>query len=153
MRADSEGPGKGSTFEIRLPRIAAPAQRQKRSPRSPIVPRRILVVDDNTDAADSLAELLRLDGHDVHAVYSATDALQRIESFRPAVVLLDIGLPEMDGYQVARQIRASTHDIRLVALTGYGQTEDILRTHSSGFDAHLVKPVDFDALQTSIAGT
>ena len=108
------------------------------------------MVDDNADAADSLAALLQLDGHRVRAVYSAAEALAAVRSAKPAIVLLDIGLPEMDGYQVAREIRATTHGIRLIALTGYGQAEDIARTRAAGFDAHLVKPVDFEALERAI---
>ena len=103
------------------------------------------------DAANSLVELLRLDGHDADAVYSANGALDAVGTKTPDVVLLDIGLPEMDGYQVAQQIRKSSSGIRLIALTGYGQAEDIVRTRAAGFDAHMVKPVDFDVLQRAIA--
>jgi two-component system CheB/CheR fusion protein len=109
-------------------------------------------VDDNVDAATAMAELLQLDGHEAQAVYSAQGALEAIATFSPDVVLLDIGLPEMDGYEVAKRIRAGGSFVRLVALTGYGQAEDIQRTHSAGFDAHLVKPVDFAALERTIAG-
>ena len=97
------------------------------------------------------AELLRLDGHETEAVYSAQAAIQRAVSFSPDVVLLDIGLPEMDGYQVAQHIRQAAHGIRIIALTGYGRTEDMLRARAVGFDAHMVKPVDFDALERVIA--
>lgn len=150
VTASSAGPGKGATFEIRLPSVAAP-QTPAVVPHAPrIAAKNILVVDDNADAADSLASLLRLDGHDVQAVYSASSALESIRSAKPAIVLLDIGLPEMDGYQVAREIRATTEGIRLIALTGYGQAEDVARTRAAGFDAHLVKPVDFEALGRAI---
>ena len=148
--AASDGPGKGATFEIRLPRVPPPRAVVAVPLQPKAVAKNILVVDDNADAADSLAALLRLDGHHVQAVYSATVALQAIRAVRPSIVLLDIGLPEMDGYQVAREIRATTAGIRLVALTGYGQAEDIARTRAAGFDAHLVKPVDFEALGRAI---
>jgi CheY-like chemotaxis protein len=150
VTATSAGHGKGATFEIRLPRVAPPQAAVALPLQPKVAARSILVVDDNADAADSLAALLRLDGHKVQSVYSAAAALQAIRSVQPAIVLLDIGLPEMDGYQVAREIRATTAGIRLVALTGYGQAEDIARTRAAGFDAHLVKPVDFEALGRAI---
>lgn len=107
---------------------------------------RILVVDDNVDAAESLALLLRLDGHCVRTAYTASAALEQVSSLQSDVVLLDIGLPEMDGYQVAQRIRATGSRARIVALTGYGQAEDIKRGRAAGFDAHLLKPVDLPAL-------
>ena len=151
VRAASGGPGKGATFEIRLPRVPPPQEPASRSPEPKIDPKRILVVDDNADAANSLVELLRLDGHEADAVYTAKGALPAVETYSPDVVLLDIGLPEMDGYQIAQEIRKSSSGIRLIALTGYGQAEDIARTRAAGFDAHMVKPVDFDVLQRAIA--
>jgi CheY-like chemotaxis protein len=153
VTAASAGPGHGSTFEISLPTVAAPTQGRAEPSRLAVAPRRVLVVDDNVDAATSLAEFLRLEGHQTEAVYSAQGALEAVASFSPDVVLLDIGLPDMDGYEVAKRIRAGGSAVRLVALTGYGQAEDIQRTHSAGFDAHLVKPVDFDALERTVAGT
>ncbi len=150
VKAISAGPGRGATFEIRLPRVPPPQAAAALPLQPKVAAKNILVVDDNEDAADSLAALLRLDGHHVQAVYSASAALQAVRSAQPAIVLLDIGLPEMDGYQVAREIRATTGGIRLVALTGYGQAEDIARTRAAGFDAHLVKPVDFEALERAI---
>jgi signal transduction histidine kinase len=152
VTATSAGPGYGSTFEITLPRVAAPQQGRTQLCRPTVERRRILVVDDNVDAAASLAQLLRLEGHQTEAVYSAKGALEAVATFGPDVVLLDIGLPDMDGYEVAKRIRAGGHSVRLVALTGYGQAEDIQRTHSAGFDAHLVKPVDFVALERTVAG-
>jgi two-component system, sensor histidine kinase len=151
VRVASAGPGKGATFEIYLPRVPAPKEALQLRPHAIISPKRILVVDDNSDAANSLAELLRLDGHETEAVYSAQAAIQHAVSFGPDVVLLDIGLPEMDGYQVAQHIRQAAHGIRIIALTGYGRTEDMLRARAVGFDAHMVKPVDFDALERVIA--
>jgi CheY-like chemotaxis protein len=117
-----------------------------------VVPRRILIVDDNADAANSLALVLGLDGHVTEAVYSATEALSRAESFRPEVILLDIGLPEMDGYEVARRLRERPElaGIRIVALTGYGQSDDVRRAREVGFNDHLTKPVDFNELARAL---
>ena len=153
VTAASAGPGLGSTFEISLPTVAAPEQAGIQHGRPAVAARRVLVVDDNVDAATSLAEVLRLEGHQAEAVYSAQGALDAVASFSPDIVLLDIGLPDMDGYEVAKRIRAGGRSVRLVALTGYGQAKDIQRTHSAGFDAHLIKPVDFVALERTIAGT
>src|SRR5262249_37784704 len=110
---------------------------------------RVLVVDDNTDAADSLAMLLRLTGHEVRIVHDGPAALESAATFRPDVVLLDIGLPGMDGYAVARHLReeSCTREVLLIAVSGYGQEEDQLRSRQAGFDHHLVKPVEFTALQ------
>ena len=153
VTAASAGPGRGSTFAISLPTVGAPTVGRTEPSRLAVEPRRVLVVDDNVDAATSLAEFLRLEGHQTEAVYSAQGALEAVTNFSPDVVLLDIGLPDMDGYEVAKRIRAGGSAARLVALTGYGQAEDIQRTHSAGFDAHLVKPVDFGALERTVAGT
>jgi len=152
VRAMSAGPGSGSTFEIQLPLIDAPKRTKEMIAVPPVQSKRVLVVDDNQDAAASLAEILRLDGHQVEAVYGAQQAFAAIANFNPDVILLDIGLPDIDGYQVARRIRASGSIVRLVALTGYGQAEDVQRTRAAGFDAHLVKPVDFVALERVVAG-
>jgi len=152
VAAASAGLERGSTFEIRLPRIEVTDLPVEQVVESVLPPRRILVVDDNVDAAGSIADLLRLDGHEVCVVYTANAALERFPSFRPEVVLLDIGLPDMNGYQVARQMRRAGSAARIVALTGYGQAEDIQRARQSGFDAHLVKPVDFDVLFRVIGG-
>jgi len=114
--------------------------------------RRILVVDDQPDAADSLALLLQFEGHTTEAAYSGREALARAAQLRPDVILLDIGLPDMNGYEVAGRLRAILPPVMLVALTGYGQAEDIERAHAAGFDAHLLKPVDFDRLSSIIGG-
>jgi CheY-like chemotaxis protein len=105
---------------------------------------RVLVVDDNIDAADSTAMLLSLDGYDTHSVHSAHAALETATSFKPDVVLLDIGLPEMDGYDVARRLRALSEGApaAIIALTGYGQPSDRHRATQAGFDEFLVKPVE-----------
>src|SRR5215475_974268 len=111
-------------------------------------PRRVLIVDDNEDAANSLALILKLGGHETTSVYTAADALQRAAAFRPDVVLLDIGLPGMDGYEVAQKMRElpGLRDIRLVAVTGYGRSDDRVRAREAGFDDHLTKPVEFSVL-------
>jgi CheY-like chemotaxis protein len=116
-------------------------------------PKAILIVDDNRDAADSLAMLLELGGHQVTAVYSAPEALKRASELKPAVILLDIGLPEIDGCEVARRMRGmpELRGVRLVALTGHGRDEDRERTRDAGFDHHLVKPIDLDELERTVS--
>jgi CheY-like chemotaxis protein len=114
--------------------------------------RRILVVDDSEDGAAMLAELLRFDGHDVVTALSGAEALEAVTAARPDVVLLDIGLPVMDGYEVARRMRAALGERTpiLVAITGWDREEDRERTRSAGFAAHLVKPVGFEELRQAI---
>ncbi|MDP9064877.1 MAG: response regulator, partial [Pseudomonadota bacterium] len=138
------------TFEIYLPLIDPPPSADIESPRPPIRSKRILVVDDNADAADSLASLLAMEGHQTEAVYTAHAALDRAASSKPDVVLLDIGLPDMTGYEVAERMRPILDEVRLIALTGYGQAEDIQRARAAGFDAHVIKPVDFNMLERVI---
>jgi len=111
------------------------------------VKRRILLADDNNDALESLATLLELGGHEVVTASNGALALECAERHRPEVMLLDIGMPMLDGYEVARRIRAEVPGARLVAVTGYGQPEDRERALAAGFDVHLVKPVDLDQLQ------
>ena len=150
VAAFSEGPGRGSVFEIHLPLIDAPAGSQAHSRSHTIQAKRILIVDDNVDAANSLAEMLQIDGHITEVVYTGKDALSRALA-RPAdVILLDIGLPDMNGYEVAARIRPKIGPAQLIALTGYGQNEDVRRATEAGFDAHLIKPVDFDELERII---
>jgi signal transduction histidine kinase len=153
VAARSEGLGRGATFEIALPRAATPVEKTADVAGMTFPGFRILVVDDNHDAATTLSELLRLDGHEPHAVFSAEGALEIAQTFSPDVVLLDIGLPKMDGYEVARRLREISFTARptLIALTGYGQSEDRAKALSAGFDAHLVKPVDFAALEKLLA--
>jgi PAS domain S-box-containing protein len=142
--ARSDGIGRGATFEIRLPLIERPhAVLQEVSPPR-IAPRKVLIVDDNVDAADTLAMLLELEGHDTKVAYESNAALTVAGSFRPDIVLLDIGLPGMNGYEVARAMRAmpALEGVCLIALTGYGKSEDQQRTKAAGFDDHLVKPVE-----------
>jgi CheY-like chemotaxis protein len=122
-------------------------------PPSSLPSRRVLVVDDNLDAAESLAMLLKVEGHETRTAHDGPSALEAAEAFRPEVVFLDIGLPRMDGYEVARRLRAqpSSAGMVLVALTGYGQEEDRRRTEEAGFDAHLVKPADPEMVQQLLA--
>ena len=115
--------------------------------------RRILVVDDNADAANSLALVLQLDGHEARTVYSGREAVELVDAFAADVVLLDIGLPEIDGYEVARRIRSRvTRPVRLVAVSGYGRDDDRVRADQAGFDAYLVKPLAFENLERVLDG-
>ncbi len=152
--ARSAGLGLGSTFEIRLPRIARPINASAAAVAFKAEPRHVLVVDDNADAANSLCMLLMLQGHQTHVAYSAKEALTCVEAFRPDIGLLDLGLPEMNGYELAKKLRAisTLAGMRLVALTGYGQAEDQQQTRAAGFDDHLVKPVDPAKLERALAG-
>jgi len=156
VEAHSGGVGQGSEFVVRLPIL----METPRIPTRPITTsstatptRRILVVDDNRDAAESLALLLQLMGHETRAVYDGLEAVEAAKKFQPDVVLLDIGLPKLDGYEAARRIRAQQRDKRLplVALTGWGMGEDLRRSDEAGFDAHMVKPVEPDALMRLLA--
>jgi signal transduction histidine kinase/ActR/RegA family two-component response regulator len=153
VSAASKGPGQGSTFQIHLPRICGLHLPADVADATRISEKRILVVDDNVDAASSVADLLRLDGHEVSVVYSARPALEAVATLHPDVVLLDIGLPDMNGFEVARRIRAAGGANRIIALTGYGQAADLQRGRDSGFDAHLIKPVDVQVLRRAIAGS
>jgi CheY-like chemotaxis protein len=155
--ARSEGPGRGSEFVVHLPRVAAPPHEGRPVPQAAAVnggrPLRLLVVDDNKDAASSLALLLNLEGHRVSLAHDGPSALETARAERPEVVILDIALPGMDGYEVARRLRADegTRDALLVAMTGYGQEDDHRRSRQAGFNHHLVKPVDFAELQKVFA--
>jgi len=151
----SAGAGAGTTFEIHLPQVEQVAQRGVSPAPGKAAPRRVLVVDDNTDSADSLSMVLKFDGHETRAVYTPQDALAQVAVFRPDLVLLDIGLPDIDGYEVARRIRKldGGERVRLVALTGYGQSDDRERARAAGFDGHLVKPVDFSMLERILSET
>ncbi len=157
VSAHSAGPGRGSEFVVRLP-LAAVADSTD-APAEPVHPRpaaagrRVLVVDDNRDAADSLGALLGCMGSEARIAYDGPGALDAVHHWQPEVVLLDLGMPGMDGYEVARRIRASWKDetIRLIALTGWGQQQDRERTREAGFDHHLVKPVEMAALQALLA--
>lgn len=148
VHAHSEGPGRGSEFCVRFPAKPSPALASAPQPPAPTVSERsILLIEDNDDARDSLQRLLELDGHRVTAAGDGDSALACLRAARPDVALIDLGLPGMDGYELARRIRLDTGDaILLVALTGYGLPADRLRTREAGFDWHLVKPVDREAL-------
>jgi signal transduction histidine kinase len=152
VEARSGGDGQGSEFTIVLPVLAGAEHVDRSKVSTPTslqsVPRRILVVDDNRDAADSLAQLLRMVGHDVAIAYDGGTAISAASTFRPDAVLLDIGMPGIDGYATARSIRGQPNgaDVFLVATTGWGQPEDKRRAFEAGFDTHLVKPVSLDAL-------
>ena len=114
----------------------------------------MLVVDDNVDAAESVATWLQLAGHDVRTAYDGSTALEAAVAFRPTIVLLDIGLPVMDGHEVARRLRQTPEleNVWLIALTGYGRTADKQLSQEAGFDHHLVKPADPQKLRTMLAG-
>jgi PAS domain S-box-containing protein len=148
----SEGQGHGSRFEMRLPLLERVAPAEAHAPAMQVTPRRILVVDDNEDAADSLTMVLQLDGHEVACAYTAEDALALAPAFAPEVALLDVGLPRMDGYELASRLRKlqGFGRVYLVALTGYGQPGDRERALAAGFDSHLVKPAEYRALQEII---
>ena len=158
VTARSAGPGQGSEFELRLPLAAAPQgvatepAARRGDARVEGAALRVLVVDDNTDLAASTAALLDLWGHQVSILHNGRQVIGTALQFRPEIVLLDIGLPGMDGFQVAQQIRATPAlaAVRLIAITGYAQAHDIERARAAGFDAHLVKPVQPDVLREMI---
>jgi CheY-like chemotaxis protein/anti-sigma regulatory factor (Ser/Thr protein kinase) len=154
VTAASEGPGKGSTFTVRLPALGHPAD-----PLPDALPddatietgpiRRILVVDDNRDAAESMAMMLRLLGNDVATAHDGMEAVATAERFRPQVILMDVGMPRLDGYEATRRIRARPGGaaVTVIALTGWGQDGDKQRSQEAGCDGHLVKPVDLTDLK------
>lgn len=160
VSASSPGPGQGSEFTLRFPTLPAGQavgdERGQEGPALPSMPsRRVLVVDDNVDAAESAAVLLRLWGHEVRTVHDGLSVLQAVREFGPEVILLDIGLPGMTGYEVARQLRAEPgfEPLVLAAMTGYGQDEDRRRSREAGFDVHLIKPLDPLKLEALIASS
>lgn len=162
VQAFSEGLGMGSEFVVRLPALVgrpaaepAPEPAEEPAGEPETAGRRVLVVDDNADAAATLAMLLRISGHEVKVAHDGHAALEAARTFRPEVVLLDIGLPGLDGYEVARRLRSrpeTAHSL-LVAVSGYGQEDDKRRSREAGFDQHLVKPVDFAALRAVLPRT
>ena len=149
--ASSPGTDRGATFTLRLPLAGRPAAAIPVAAPKPDALLRVMIVDDNRDAADSLAMLLQFEGRRTLCAYSGEQALQEFGAFDPQLVLLDIGLPGVDGYEVARRLKAASPKVRVVALSGYGQLEDRQRSAAAGFDAHLVKPVDLDALKRVLA--
>src|SRR5690606_6397238 len=156
ITARSEGVGKGSEFTVRLPLVPA-GERRSDAPARPAIaleprPLSILVADDNRDAAATLATLLELDGHTVQTAHDGPTALEAALERRPNVALLDIGMPGLDGYELAERLRALPGEpLRLIALTGWGQEEDKRRARGAGFDEHLTKPVDPLLLRRVIA--
>jgi CheY-like chemotaxis protein len=152
-QAHSNGLGAGSEFVVRLPLLDQPIAEAPppaaEQPAAPLPPRRVLVVDDNVDAADSLAMLLRLEGQLVVAAYDGPTALAQAESAPPAIAFIDLGMPKMDGFELARAFQAhpALRGVMLVALTGWGQPEDRQRTAEAGFHHHLVKPLDMQTLR------
>jgi PAS domain S-box-containing protein len=149
VRVDSAGPGQGTTFSLRFERHAAPVDASaSEGPALAVENKRVLVVDDNLDAAEAMAMLLEAGGHTVACENDGRSALQRAASEPPDVVLLDIGLPVMNGYEVARNLRAlpQLERVKLIAVSGYGSEADKRRALESGFDHHLTKPVDYDEL-------
>jgi CheY-like chemotaxis protein/anti-sigma regulatory factor (Ser/Thr protein kinase) len=153
VEARSAGRGKGSEFIVRLPRSAGAVA----TPDNDVVPlrparemTRVLVVDDNRDAAESLGALLRMMGADVRVAQDGRSAIEIFDAFRPAAVFLDLGMPDMDGYEVAHQIRSrpEARDTVLIALTGWGQERDRRRTAEAGFNRHIAKPADLETLQS-----
>jgi two-component system CheB/CheR fusion protein len=152
VEARSAGPGQGSTFVVRLPVLATASAVPASVPRAEVngsgPSLRVLVVDDNADAAESICVYLTMEGHDVRTAHDGETALEIAEAFLPEVVVLDIGLPGLNGYDVARELRArpKTAHALLIALTGYGQPQDAFRSKAAGFDHHVVKPVQPERL-------
>jgi CheY-like chemotaxis protein len=157
VEVHSDGLGKGSEFVVRLPlagdELSGQASDKPCEPRAAVPSRRILVVDDNADQAGSMGMLLRLAGHEVRVAHDGPSALEVAGEFRPEVVLLDIGLPGINGYEVARRMRGELGmaDALIVALSGYGGEDDRRKSAEAGFNAHLVKPADPGALQDLLA--
>jgi len=151
IEAASGGPGLGSRFTVNLPAVPRPAA-EHAEPSVPLnghsIHRRILLADDNRDAAESLAIILRLEGHEVELAHDGQDALRVFAEKRPDVALLDIGMPKTNGYEVARQISAEPGggEVLLVAITGWAQDADRVRSREAGFDHHLTKPIEPDTL-------
>ena len=152
VSAHSEGLGTGSRFVVELPLAAAQAPAPEPTVRKPAAGKQVLVVDDNVDAAAMTALILEQFGHEVRVAHSAAEALETLRHYRPAVAILDIGLPDMDGYALAAAIRRTGAAPRLVALTGYGQKTDVDRATGAGFDLHLTKPATLDDLERAVAG-
>jgi CheY-like chemotaxis protein len=151
--AASAGLGQGAEFTVTLPVLSQPpAELPVPPPKRPpaaVAPKKILIVDDNRDAAESLAILLKIIKHETQTAFDAEQAMEQAAAWRPDVILLDLGLPRMNGYDLARQIRSHAwgKHIKLFAITGWGQADDIRRSSESGFDQHLVKPVDLKVLE------
>jgi CheY-like chemotaxis protein/two-component sensor histidine kinase len=157
VEARSDGIGRGAQFVVRLPAASGAAPAAEPRARAPLAQERrhrIMVADDNRDAADTLASMLKLFGHEVCIAYDGQEAVELAERFQPDLALLDIGMPRLNGYDAARTIRSQPRgrEIKIVALSGWGQPEDKRRSQSAGFDEHLVKPVDPATLGRLLAG-
>ncbi len=154
VSAFSQGEGLGSIFEIRLPGIVAPSAAIEQTKVANTTAGRVLIVDDNMDAAETLVTLMEILGHVSMAVHTAQEALSRIETFKPTIMLIDIGLPDIDGYELVQQLAKLplSQGVRKIALTGYGQPEDKQRALNAGFDEHLVKPVEIEKLVQAMGG-
>jgi signal transduction histidine kinase/CheY-like chemotaxis protein len=156
VQAHSDGSGRGSTFVVRLPRVNAPVRSDTVEPamdaRCRSERRRVLIVEDDEDGREMVRLLLDTEGHVVAVAETGQAALETAVTFQPDVFLVDIGLPDLNGYEVARHLRAKFGSIRLIALTGYGQPQDGQRAQEAGFDAHLVKPMDLDQLRRIVEG-
>lgn len=144
IAAHSDGDGRGALFTVRLPAAAAPAAELAPSPAQPASGKRVLLVDDNEDAAHLLGDIVRARGHEVVVIHHPQAALDALREFVPDLAVLDIGLPDMDGHELGRRIRALHPACRVVALSGYGRESDRQRSIDAGFFAHLVKPVRVD---------
>ncbi len=157
VSAESEGVGKGARFTVRLPRVASIASEPPPPPEVKTTTgarRRVLVVEDMADHREILREFVASLGHDVEVAEDGIDGLAQARRFRAEVMVVDIGLPGIDGYELARRIRAERgNDVRLIAVTGYGQPEDRRRALAAGFDLHLTKPIDTNAMQKAIEAT
>lgn len=154
VEARSDGPGRGSEFVVKLPMMTAgPSEStvETLSRRAVRGNRRILIIEDNVDSAQALAAMLQLLGYESHVAYDGVEGLQSFSEVDPGVVLVDIGLPRMNGYEVAQRLRAGNPQLKLIAVTGYGSNADRQRAFQAGFDVHLVKPVDVSALEQSLA--
>jgi CheY-like chemotaxis protein len=154
VSAHSDGPGKGTAFTVTLP-ASASRLAQPQEPRSAAKPGalRVLVADDNEDAAESLAAVLRVAGHDVRVAHDGQEAVELAATFRPALALLDIGMPRMNGYDAAQRIRGQEGgaDMLLIAVTGWGQQDDRRRAFEAGFDHHLTKPAQLEDIEVLMA--
>jgi len=150
--ARSDGPGHGAEFVVDLPLADADRTAAVKEPPIPLGRRRIVVIEDNDDAREVLVTLLRLDGHEVEAAPTGLAGIELASARSPDVVLVDVGLPDLDGFEVCRRLRHTLgHRGRLIAVTGYGQARDRERSAAAGFDAHLVKPVDAADLAAALA--
>jgi CheY-like chemotaxis protein len=154
--AQSAGVDRGSTFVLRFPSRSEPqrasaAKGDRRAPSDR--PRRLLVIEDNADARQTLRALLEALGHEVHEAGDGEAGIAAATNFRPDLAFVDIGLPRLDGYEVARRLRAANMTVRLVALTGYGRDEEVRRAREAGFDEHILKPANVEQLRAAIAAT